>query len=158
MQNLPITQTLQLNQYQGNCPQTIDDLRQWLESAEIKLNFADNFAFGYTKGSEEPGVDYRSLPWHRFDNEERFLGIYYWSTAHNKWVRGGLPGELLTKYRSEATVATDLERWGLGDAWVLADGKTPGIPNLTANAGFFWRAIAEDTDAEWDFYTVGYVG
>lgn len=149
-----ITARLQAVPYPtGSCPTNLADFGAWV--ASFPVVFSTQVAFGYTSGPlSEATPEQRPFPRLIFTDAGLFVGLGVWDTTLGAWVTGAVLGELKTIVRTSDTVEQDLVVKGLeGAGWHLADGTTTGIPNLTANTGFF-----TGTTPNWDVYTVGYTG
>lgn len=161
----PIQARITLNAIPGNgCFESFDDLRKWIESANIEFVVRGGSVVYGTAGTIEaatpPDRDKVRLV---FDDEGRCFGFAIYSPEAKAWVRCGSPGELLTIYRTEDTVARDMETKLLRNGWLLCDGSVTGAPNLVgskpgpteedppvyANNEFFQK-----DEGEWTVYTV----
>jgi hypothetical protein len=138
---------------QGECIETLEELRQWLEQARVELPAE----VGYTSGFTEPSLEERHLPWLRESYEGKVLGWAVWDArlASNcggwRCLECGTPGEIKTIARTEATVTADREAKSMTMeyGWQLADEKS--LIDLTDNSAFF---ITERTVDEADVYSV----
>jgi hypothetical protein len=163
----PIQARLTLNALPGNgCFETFEDFRKWLESAMIEFVVRSGSVVYGTAGTVEaatnPDRDKVRL---MFDDEGRCFGFATYSPEAKAWVRSGVPGELLTVFRTETTVVRDMEIKLLRNGWLLCDGTVTGAPNLVgsmpgpnegdppsyADNDFFRRP---EGGGEWTVYTV----
>jgi hypothetical protein len=150
----------------GQCLQSAEDLRTWLEQLIIQVASRENAMFGYTAGpASSAKAEDRDKPRILFDEAGRYLGLALWIPEVQHWSIAGAPGETKTVVRSAATVADDMAEKALF-GWFLCDGSHAGLPDLTskevtdsaggkhkANPGPFFIGTAPD----WDVYTVGKV-
>jgi hypothetical protein len=138
----------------GECPQSPDDLKNWFSKFRVEFK-PDRVAFAYTAGTRAAAtVNDRTLPRLEFDEQGRFIGFNVWNVGLGSWTIGGTIGELKTIVRTATTLEDDLENKGFtGSGWHLCDGTQAGLPDLTANTGFFTGGGPNYT-----VYTVGYTG
>jgi hypothetical protein len=140
------------------CLHSPDTLRAWLQQSLI-ITKADGLLFGYSIGTmDAAGPEDRDHPRFLYDAQQRFLGLARWNANLQGWSTGGQIGQLMTLVKFGAgTVAADLAARPMA-GWRLADGATPGIPDLRpvspATENTFFRGTAPD----WGVYTVAYTG
>lgn len=153
----PIRARLALNAIPEGCFESVDELRKWLESGIIEFSVrSGSVVFGTAGTINAATVEDRDKVRLMFDDEGRCFGFVTYSSSAKAWVRSGVPGELLTIFRTEETVERDMEVKLLKNGWLLCDGAVTGAPDLTgsvsgnyADNDFFRRS-----DVEWDVYTV----
>lgn len=161
----PIQARLTLNALpSGSCIESLDQLREWIEGGVIEFFFrSGSFIHGTAGTLEGATVNDRDMARLMFDDEGRCLGLGLYSPQAKAWVRPGVPGELLTIYRTEDTVARDMETKLLRNGWLLCDGTVTGAPNLVGSkpgATEHDPPIYADNDffrkdeGEWTLYTV----
>ena len=156
----PITARLALDMPPGGvCFSSFEELRQWIESAIVEFNVRSNsVVFGTAGTIEGATIADRDKLRLVFDDEGRCMGFAVWSPEAKTWVRNGCPGELLTVFRTEGTLARDMEVKMLVHGWLLCDGSTVGAPDLRGLAGD--PPVHADNDffrkdeGEWTVYTV----
>jgi hypothetical protein len=151
----PITaQVIPAQPKTGKCPQTMADLMKWMSGFGIQFTVQD-VAFAYSAGPAAKATpNSKSFLRLLFDDQRRFLGAAVWDTTLGAWNTGGQIGELKTIIRAAGTLVADMTNRGYPEnGWHLADGSTAGVPDLTANTGFFTGA-----GPNWDIYTVAYTG
>lgn len=136
----------------GQCPTDVNDLLRHIEEKIRITSTLDSQGAGVSIGPTEPGVDDRDRVWMKTDSSSgTFIGLFAWNSNFGMWERAGGIGERITRIRSEGTLEADRRKYGVDGPWKLADGTTPGVPNLTdsTNGPFF-----AGTAPEWDTYTV----
>lgn len=148
----PITAKVVPGPLPTNCLVSLEDLAKWLATFGVEFT-TQQVAFGWSAGPITSATpEQRAFPRFIFNDFGAYLGIGIYNTSLGAWVIGGAIGELKTVVRSADTVALDLQNKGFeGAGWHLADGTTTGVPDLTANDGFF-----TGSGPDWDIYTVAY--
>jgi hypothetical protein len=161
----PIQARLTLNSLPGGgCFESVGDLQKWLESATIEFVMqTGSVVFGTAGTINAATVTDRDKVRLMFDDDGRCFGFAIYSTQAKAWVRCGTPGELLTIFRTEATVDRDMETKLLKNGWLLCDGSLTGAPNLVGskpaeNAGdppvYVNNEFFQKDEGEWTVYTV----
>lgn len=161
----PIQARLSLNALPGGgCFESVEDLRKWLETAVIEFVVrSGSVVFGTSGTVDSATVADRDKIRLMFDDEGRCFGFSLFSTKAKAWVRPGVPGELLTVFRTEATVARDMETKLLRNGWLLCDGSVTGAPNLVGSKPaeneedppiYVNNEFFQKDEGEWTVYTV----
>lgn len=137
-----------------SCITSFDDLSKWLSTFGVEWT-TQQVAFAYSAGPISRATpEQRSFPRFIFSDTGIYVGLGIYDPTLGNWVIGGSLGELKTVIRTSTTMAEELVDKGFqGSGWHLADGTTAGIPDLTANDGFF-----TGSGPNWTIYTVGYSG
>jgi len=161
----PIQARLTLNAIPGEgCFESVEALRKWLEEATIEFVVRSNsVVFGSSGTINAATVADRDKVRLMFDDEGRCFGFSIYSPQAKAWVRCGTPGELLTIFRTEATVERDMEKKLLKNGWLLCDGSVTGSPNLVGSKPspnledppiYTNNEFFQKDEGEWTIYTV----
>lgn len=114
-----LTGRILTNSFPGECGEAEELLRKILESARVV--FPGISAGQIVVSDTAPGPDDRDKAW--LNTENNGLRWFAWSTKCGEWCQlSGAPGELLTRYRINATVAEDIEAY-YPCGYQLADGS-----------------------------------
>lgn len=137
-----------------SCITSFTELSTWIRNFGVEFT-QQQVAFAYSAGTVASAtVEQRAFPRFLFSEVGLYLGLGIYDPTLGAWVTGDTLGELTTIVRTAGTVAEDMTSKGLaGAGWRLADGSTSGVPDLTANDGFF-----TGTGPNWTIYTVAYTG
>jgi hypothetical protein len=143
----------------GQAPECIDarTLKQWLETARITTT--SELLFGYSIGTvDEATPEDREHPRFIIDTQERYLGLARWNPTLQGWSIGGQIGQIMTIIKTiPGTVAADLAARPMA-GWKVADGTTPGIPDLRPTSPDTENSFFQGSNPDWGIYTVGYIG
>lgn len=110
---------IELNSSPGECDEALDRIRDLLKSARVKI--PNQATDGFIVSETAPGPNDRGKLWLKVDGSGAYW--YKWSTDCGKWCPiDGVPGEIVTRYRIEETVAEDIAAYH-GCGWELAAGE-----------------------------------